>query len=139
MKCISFITPRTTIWCLFESLSIRLIFIWMTFILFSTWSRFMRELNIYIVLYISCNRLILSFDFQWSYHYSFSVVNYRSKPQVNVVIKNNFQMGLDKIVQSKHISLDEKEETVLSQSLNVLKFPVLLIFAVTQAFCFSLF
>lgn len=57
-------------------------------------------------------------------------MNYRS---------NNFQMGLDKIVQSKHISLDEKEETVLSQLLNVLKFPVLLIFAVTQAICFSLF
>ena len=38
-----------------------------------------------------------------------------SEPQVNVVFQNNFLVGLDRIIQSKRISPDVEEETVLCQ------------------------
>ena len=38
-----------------------------------------------------------------------------SEPQVSVVFQNNFLVGLDRIIQSKRISPDVEEETVLCQ------------------------
>ena len=40
---------------------------------------------------------------------------YLSEPQVNVVLQNNFLVGLDRIIQSKRISPDVDDETVLCQ------------------------
>ena len=38
-----------------------------------------------------------------------------SEPQVNIVFQNKFLVGLDRIIQSKRISPDVEEETVLCQ------------------------
>ena len=43
------------------------------------------------------------------------MMDYLSKLQVKVVFQNNFQVGLDRIFQSKRISVDVEEETILPQ------------------------
>ena len=58
---------------------------------------------------------IFWFRMELSLYPKFLNNGYLSEPQVNVVFQNNFLVGLDRIIQSKCISPDVEEETVLCQ------------------------